>query len=104
MAGRRCIEPAANIAQRARVRPRRRRWSVAVPIYNVEQYLAEALDSFLAQSYDDLEIVMVDDGSTDTSHPVVEDYAGGHPNVHAIATENHRQHAGAAENQPGRGA
>jgi glycosyltransferase involved in cell wall biosynthesis len=43
---------------------------VVVPVYNVQDYVAAALDSVLAQSYDDLEIVVVDDGSTDRTAAV----------------------------------
>ena len=41
--------------------------SVIVPIYNVEKYLAECVDSLLAQTLTDMEILLVDDGSTDAS-------------------------------------
>ena len=41
--------------------------SVIVPVYNVENYLSQCLDSILAQTYKDIEIVMVNDGSTDHS-------------------------------------
>ena len=46
--------------------------SVVVPIYNVEPYLAECLESLLAQTAGDLEVVMVDDGSTDRSAAIAE--------------------------------
>jgi glycosyltransferase involved in cell wall biosynthesis len=49
--------------------------SVVVPIYNVERYLADCLDSVLAQTVDDLEVVMVDDGSTDGSAAIARAYA-----------------------------
>jgi CDP-glycerol glycerophosphotransferase len=49
--------------------------SVVVPIYNVEPYLAECLESLLAQTAGDLEVVMVDDGSTDGSAAIAERYA-----------------------------
>ena len=39
--------------------------SVIVPVYNVEPYLRECLDSILAQTFRDLEVILVDDGSTD---------------------------------------
>jgi glycosyltransferase involved in cell wall biosynthesis len=48
--------------------------SCIVPVYNGEQYLAEALDSILAQTYRPLEIVVVDDGSTDGTATVVSSY------------------------------
>ena len=41
--------------------------SVIVPVYNVEHYLNRCVDSILAQTYSDLEILLVDDGSTDSS-------------------------------------
>jgi glycosyltransferase involved in cell wall biosynthesis len=51
------------------------RLSVVVPIYNVELYLRECLDSIAAQTFDDFECVMVDDGSTDSSAAIAESYA-----------------------------
>ena len=41
--------------------------SVIVPVYNSEKYLGECVDSIVNQSYRNLEIILVDDGSTDTS-------------------------------------
>lgn len=49
--------------------------SVIVPIYNVAEYLPRALDSILAQTYKDWEAILVDDGSTDDSPRIVDDYA-----------------------------
>ncbi len=49
--------------------------SVILPIYNVEQYLREALDSVLAQTLTDLEIICVNDGSTDGSLDIIREYA-----------------------------
>ncbi|MEV4559340.1 CDP-glycerol glycerophosphotransferase family protein [Kitasatospora sp. NPDC049285] len=51
------------------------RLSVVVPIYNVERYLEECLDSIAAQTFDDFECVMVDDGSKDSSAAIAEAYA-----------------------------
>ena len=49
--------------------------SVIVPIYNAEAYLKEALDSVLASDYEPLEVVMMDDGSTDNSLKIAQEYA-----------------------------
>lgn len=49
--------------------------SVIVPVYNGEAYLAKCLDSILAQTYSDMEIVVVDDGSTDGSGSMADNYA-----------------------------
>ena len=49
--------------------------SVIVPVYNVRPYIAEALDSLVAQTYGRLEILLVDDGSTDGSGEVCDRYA-----------------------------
>lgn len=49
--------------------------SVIVPVYNVAHYLARCLDSLISQTLSDLEIVIVDDGSTDDSAKIIADYA-----------------------------
>ena len=51
------------------------RISVVVPIYNVEPYLEECLDSIVAQTFGDLEIIVVDDGSTDGSRAIADRFA-----------------------------
>jgi CDP-glycerol glycerophosphotransferase len=51
------------------------RVSVVVPVYNVERYLEECLDSIAAQTFRDLEVIMVDDGSTDSSPGIAERFA-----------------------------
>ncbi|NTU70911.1 MAG: glycosyltransferase [Coriobacteriia bacterium] len=55
--------------------------SVIVPAYNVEDYLPECLDSVLAQTFRDFEIVLIDDGSTDTTPAIADRYASAHPGV-----------------------
>lgn len=49
--------------------------SVIVPIYNVEQYLRTCIESILSQTYKDLEIILVDDGSPDNSGQICDEYA-----------------------------
>ena len=49
--------------------------SVIVPVYNVAAYLPRCVDSILAQTYENLEILLVDDGSTDDSGEICEQYA-----------------------------
>lgn len=49
--------------------------SVLIPIYNVEKYLAECLESIINQTYSDLEIICINDGSTDNSLSIVNKYA-----------------------------
>ncbi|MEO9324321.1 glycosyltransferase family 2 protein [Nocardioides sp. C4-1] len=73
------------------------RISVVVPVYDVEAYLAECLDSVLASTWADLEVVVVDDGSTDGSGAIADDYAGRDARVRVVHTDNHG--LGAARNE-----
>ena len=62
--------------------------SVIVPIYNVEAYLRRCLDSLVQQTYGNLEILLINDGSTDGSLHIAEEYAGMYDMVHVISQEN----------------
>lgn len=62
--------------------------SVIVPIYNTQQYLRRCVDSILCQSFTDFEILLVDDGSTDNSGEICEQYALENRNVRYIHKEN----------------
>ena len=50
------------------------KFSVIVPVYNTEKYLRKCIDSILNQSYDDYEIIIVNDGSTDSSKKIINEY------------------------------
>ena len=50
-------------------------FSIIIPVYNVEKYLRDCLDSVLAQTYPDWEAVCVNDGSTDGSSVILEEYS-----------------------------
>ena len=62
--------------------------SVIVPVYKVEKYLGKCLESLGRQTYENLEIVLVDDGSPDSCGIMCEQFAGKHPNVLVIHQEN----------------
>lgn len=62
--------------------------SVIVPIYNVEKYLPACMDSILEQSYKDIEIIMVDDGATDSCPAICDEYAKKDARIHVIHQEN----------------
>lgn len=64
--------------------------SVVVPIYNVERYLRECVDSILAQTLKDIEVILVDDGSPDNCPKIVDEYA--HKDVRVVAV--HRKNGG----------
>lgn len=64
------------------------RLSVVVPIYNVETYLAECLDSILNQTFADFELLCVNDGSTDGSLAILEAYSAQDPRVRVIDKPN----------------
>lgn len=49
--------------------------SVIVPVYNVEKYLPRCIDSILAQTFTDFELLLIDDGSTDSSRNICDEYA-----------------------------
>ncbi len=64
--------------------------SVIVPVYNVEKYVSNCLDTLLAQTYPNLEIIAVDDGSKDSSGSICDEYAKRHENILVV----HKQNAG----------
>ncbi|WP_026506352.1 glycosyltransferase [Butyrivibrio sp. MC2013] len=62
--------------------------SIIVPVYNVEKYLDECVRSLLDQDYDSYEIVLVDDGSTDSSGEICDRYAKDHDIVSVVHKKN----------------
>ncbi len=62
--------------------------SVIIPVYNVEKYLEKCLDSVLQQDYEDYEIVVVNDGSTDSCGQILEEYAKKYSKIHLVTQEN----------------
>ena len=70
--------------------------SIIIPVYNVEPYLEECLKSILLQSFSDYEAILIDDGSTDRSGMICDDYAEADDRFRVIHQENAKQ--GAARN------
>ena len=62
--------------------------SVIVPVYNIEAYLRKCIDSILAQTYTNLEIILVDDGSTDNSGEICNEYAAKDARIRVIHKGN----------------
>lgn len=62
--------------------------SVVIPVYNVEQFLAECVDSVLNQTMQDFEIILVDDGATDSSGAICDDYGHRDPRIRVIHQKN----------------
>lgn len=63
-------------------------FSVIVPVYKVEKYLHQCVDSILAQTFADFEVILVDDGSPDNSDAICDEYAAKDPRVKVIHKEN----------------
>ena len=63
-------------------------FSVIVPIYNIEKYLARCIDSVLAQSFTDYELILVDDGSPDNCPAICDEYAKTNEKIKVIHKQN----------------
>ena len=67
--------------------------SIIVPCYNVEPYLKECLDSLINQTYKNIEIIIINDGSTDKTKEIIDTYSRKHDIIHVI----HQDNAGLSE-------
>ena len=72
--------------------------SVIVPVYNSEKYLRQCLDSLVAQDFPDLELILVDDGSTDTSFSILKEYQEKDQRIRIFHKENEGKGAASARN------
>lgn len=63
-------------------------FSIIVPVYKVEKYLKKCVDSILAQTYQDFQLILVDDGSTDSSPLICDEYAGRDKRIIVIHKKN----------------
>ncbi|MBP5592314.1 glycosyltransferase family 2 protein [bacterium] len=72
--------------------------SIIIPVYNVEEYLAECLDSCVNQTLRDIEIICVDDCSSDSSYKILEGYRDKDPRIRIFRQEQNRKQ-GAARNR-----
>ena len=63
-------------------------FSILIPVYNTSEYLPECMDSVLSQSFRDFEVVLLDDGSTDNSGQLCDEYAQKDDRVRVIHKQN----------------
>ncbi len=62
--------------------------SIIVPVYNAEEYVERCINSVLAQTYENVEIIIVDDGSTDESVSICDNFSARHENIRVFHTKN----------------
>ena len=72
--------------------------SIIVPVYNVEQYLVRCLESIVEEMCDDYELILVDDGSTDRSGEMCDDFAHQHPGLNVVVVHQPNGGLSAARN------
>ena len=68
--------------------------SIIIPLYNVENYVVKSLKSALAQTYSDIEYLLIDDCSTDHTMQVVKEYLSNHPRREAVRIIHHDKNFG----------
>ncbi len=64
--------------------------SIIIPVYNMEKYLERCLESVINQSYKNIEIIIINDGSTDNSHQIIKNYSAKYNNINYINLQNNR--------------
>ena len=62
--------------------------SIIVPVYNVEKYISKCIKSLLKQTYSDIEIILVDDGSRDSSGMICDDFSRDDDRIKVIHKKN----------------
>lgn len=62
--------------------------SVVIPVYNMQEFVAETIESVLQTIYTPFEVIIVNDGSTDNSAQIVQEYTGKYSNIHLFTIEN----------------
>ena len=67
------------------------KFSIIIPVYNVEKYLVECLESIVNQSFKDFEVICVNDGSTDNSLEILQKYAENDERFKVLNQENQGQ-------------
>ena len=67
--------------------------SIIMPVYNTQQYLPQAIDSIISQTFTDWELLLLDDGSTDRSGKICDDYAAKDSRIRVI----HKSNTGVAD-------
>lgn len=72
--------------------------SIVIPVYNSARFLRQCLESLLAQTYQDIELLCVNDGSTDNSLEVLKEYADQDPRIRVFTKENEGKGAASARN------
>lgn len=69
--------------------------SIIIPVYNVEKYIGKCIDSLIKQKYDNLEIILIDDGSSDNSGEICDKYAKKDKRIKVI----HKKNSGQADSR-----
>lgn len=64
------------------------KFSLIVPVYNTEKYLEKCLNSIINQTFDDYEVIVVNDGSTDNSEKIIDDFCNKYTNIKKLNKEN----------------